>query len=240
MKKLFLITGLSIISSVLFAQANTLDVKGTAIIDEKPSLIDVAINVDAKSSSYVDCQNKLLAIIEKEKQIFTDNQIDKDLFKINQLRVSENTEYKNGTVIRNGYVGSAVISVENDYSTDFVNKLLAALKSDSLSLTFSIDFALSEKQKAELRETALKLAVTDAKEKAKIIADASNVGILSIKHIQFTDESNYGGFDVVRRKDVTGFVGNAHTNTTLDFNPQDISIEKSVIITWTIADKKNK
>jgi len=238
MKKLFLITNFTILSSILFAQANTMDVKGSAVVEEKPGLVNLTITVEEKSLSYTDCQEQLLRTIEKEKEIFNKYQIDTNLFRISQLSVSDDDVFKNGGMVKLGYKGSANVTVENDYTFDFLNKLLAALKSDSLPVTYAIYFTLSEKQKDDLRQNSIKLAIADAKEKAITIADASGIKILGIKHIQYSDELNYGGSDMlIRRRDLTGAV---NISNNMDFNPQPISIERAVLITWTIADKTIK
>jgi uncharacterized protein len=248
-KTILFITAFALLTISAFGQNNIeksdnyLLVKGVAIIKEIPEIIVVTLNVKVESPQYKSCQEKVLKAIDKTKQIFVQSGIDKDLIKINEFKVNEQSNYKNGEVIKNGYVGAASFGIESIFSPEFTNKLLNALKNDSLSINYSIGFKLSETQKLSIRQKAIAMAITDAKEKAKIIAESSNVKLIMINSIEYknddyasrnTDNDIISTDNWISRDDRTGSVS---SNQTIDLNPKEIGLQKSLQIKWLIRDK---
>lgn len=227
---------------------NTLLVKGVAILKQTPEIIYATINIKIESKEYNDCQDKVMTALQKAKSIFIKSGIDKDLIKTNEIGVSEKTELKNNEFIKSGFIGNVSLIIESTYSVDFTNKLLKALKNDSLSIYYNIGFKLSETQKASLRQKAISMAIDDAKEKATSIAESSNVKLIKINSIVYKDDdyaSRNSDRDIIKEdvwiaRDISirGYSGSAGSNNpTLDFNPTEIGIQKSVQIEWIIKEK---
>jgi len=224
---------------------NTLIVKGIAILKQTPEIICATINIKIESKEYNDCQDKIMTALQKAKSIFMNSGIDKDLIKTNEIGVSENRDFRNGEFIITGFTGNVSLIIESVYSINFTKKLLAALKHDSLSVYYNIGFKLSETQKSLLRQKAISMAIDDAKEKAKSIAESSNVRLVKINSIIYKDDdyaARNGDKDIIK-EDVwisqnISIRGTGNNSPALDFNPKEIGIQKSVQIEWTITEKK--
>ncbi len=224
---------------------NILVVKGVAVLQQIPELINARIVIKAEAQSYKDCHSKLLSQMEKVKSTFLKYNIDNDLIKSDQLMISEEKRYKDANNWTTLFIGSAAFTIETNYSIDFTQNLLTALKQDSLSLHYSVSFKLSEAQKAYLRENAITEAIADAKEKAISIAKSSGVNLGRINSIKYLDESGPWGRDWDIQKEeivVQSFVnasvrGGGYERPTIDFNPKEIGIIKTIEIEWIINDK---
>jgi len=222
---------------------NSLLVKGVAILKEMPDIISITINVKTESPEYKMCQEQMVTLINKTKQIFIKSGINGELIKMNEIKVSEDIEYNRGETVKKGYKGEASFEIESKFSIDFTNKLIVALKNDTIMITYKIEFKLSEAQKLTIRQKAITLAIADAKEKAKIIAEASNVKLITINSIEYkNDDYVYRNIESdiistdnwVERNNRTGSVSD---NQTTDFNPKEIGLQKSVQIKWLIQEK---
>jgi uncharacterized protein YggE len=225
----------------------TIHVKGVAILKQIPELISVTINLKTESKDYGNCHDKLMATLRNAKEIFSNNGINKDLVKTNEFRVSENKTYKNGEEIKLGFIGSVSLSIDTIYSVEFTKKLLPALRTDSISLSYSILFKLSESQKDILRKKAISQAIHDAMGKALLMAESAQVRLDKIKSIVYKDDnfvSAANDNDLIKEyswnQDVlirgVGY-GTLNNTQTKDFNPKEIKIVKAVEIEYSIKDK---
>ena len=104
---------------------------------------------------------------------------------------------------------------------------------------------MSSEQKDSLRQQAAKLAIEDAKEKAKFISKTAGLELLKIKWIEY-DSDNYASRnkdnDIVMEKTHVGEMkmrirGGGSSSPTIDFNPSDIGIQKTVEVVWLIKEK---
>lgn len=224
---------------------NSLLVKGVAIIKETPEIIYATINIKIESEEYRDCHNKVMIALQKAKLNFLNSGINKDLIKTNGIGVAEKIDYTRMGKVRTGFIGQVSFKVESIYTVEFTQKLLQAIKSDSLAVNNSIGFKLSESQKTKLRQKAIKMAIDDAKEKAESIAESSNVELRKINSIVYMDDNFFRrgiDQDIIKEevRNLQGVMigGLGKRSPTIDFNPKEISIQKSVQIEWKIREKK--
>ncbi len=224
------------------AKDNTLVVEGVAILKEIPKNIFVFITVKSESKDYSECQDMLLERMEIVKSSILKQSISKDLLKTTEISINENKEYIDGKQEKIGFSGTITLTIETLFSPEFANKLLTALKIDLVE--YSIKFKLSEDQKTKLRHAAITMAVEDAKEKAILLANSSNIKLNRINSVTYLDERYvfYQDSDIVReetlpRQEVFMMAEASGNSTSIDFNPKEIGIYKSVQIEWKI-DKK--
>jgi uncharacterized protein len=225
---------------------NTLLVKGIAILRQIPEIIYASINIKAESQEYIDCQDKVMTKMQKVKSVFMSHNIDKDLIKTNEVAVSEKRDVINGKMVNTGFIGNVSLIIESPYSPEVTQNLLAALKTDSLSINYSIGFKLSEAQKALLRQKAITMAIDDAKEKAILIAKSSNIKLVRINSIEYRDDDlswsrdrDIIKEDILPSQDVFLTLRGNNSNTpNIDFNPKEIGILKTVQIEWVVSENK--
>jgi uncharacterized protein YggE len=226
------------------SRENTLIVKGIAILKQTPEILSARITIKESSEKYNQCQEKLVRAIDQANRVFVKNGIGKKTIQISDLNISEKKDYLPDGGIKTSFEGTSTLLIENSFSAEYSKKMLSALQNDSLSMLYNLDFILSETQKKELRQKAIANAVADAREKAEAIAAASNVRLLNIKSINFTDDE-MGRFyesDLVQ-ENVLFARENAFSKAgsqlpVIDFNPKEIGIKKSVTIEWWIEDVK--
>jgi uncharacterized protein YggE len=222
------------------SRENTLIIKGIAILKQTPEILSAKITIKVSSDQYNPCQEKLVRATDLAKRVFVKNGIDKKTIQISELNISEKKDYQSDGSIKTGFEGNASLLIENFYSAEYSKKMLSALQNDSVSMLYNLDFVLSENQKKELREKAIANAVADAREKSEAIATASNVKLLNIKSINFTDDEigRFYDSDLVQ-ENVLYARGNAFSKSdsqmpVIDFNPKEIGIKKSIIVEWGI------
>jgi uncharacterized protein YggE len=225
---------------------NTLLIKGVSVIKQIPEIISATISIKRDSKDYSDCQDKIMDALQKSKSIFAEYKIEENLIKTNEISVSEKIEFVAGKIIKGGYSGSVSLTIESAYTVDFTKKLLGALKKDTLINSYNINFKLSENQKTLLRKKAISMAIDDARDKALSIAEASNVRLVKINSITYRDDEYANGWnidkDIIKENILSStstirIRGNSSDEPTIDFNPKEIGIQKTVLIEWIIAEK---
>lgn len=226
---------------------NTLLVRGMAILKATPELLTVRIDIESEDEKFNKCQEQLLKRIEQTKSLFIKNGIAKESIHTNKLNISEKRLYQANKNEKIVFAGRASFFIEHSYSIEYVKKILAGLRNDSLTVHYNLAFTLSEEQKSDLRKKAIAISLQDAKEKAQALASGANVKLLKINSINFTD-AEYGGYsidsDLVRENDLSeqqvytmaGSTG--QNNNTIDFNPKEIGIKKVVTVEWLIEENK--
>ncbi len=227
---------------------NTLLVKGTAILKQIPEIIYASVNVRSESENYSDCQNKLLAKMDKVRSSILKQNISNDLIKTNEMTINERQEFINGKTTKTGFIGNISLLIESPYSSEISKKLLTAFTTDSLVLNYLIGFKLSEIQKSQLRQLAIAKAVEDAKERAYLIAKSSNVKLIKLNSITYLDdEITYNrDNDIIKTEirptqEVFVTIRGSNSNTpNIDFNPKEIGIIKSIRMEWTIEENPSK
>ena len=217
-------------------------VNGTAILKQIPETITANISVKAKDDKFSECQGKLVKAIDQAKNLLVKSGIDEEIIHTFDLNVSERRDYLANNQVKLSFEGSASISVEHIYSVEYAQKLLSAIQNETVTLLYSLNFTLSENQKKELRQKAIDLAMSDAKEKAEAIAKAGGFKLVKINMITFTD-NEMGGFesDLVQEGRLnSGYIAiaKAATAPAIDFNPKEIGIKKSITVEWLIEEKK--
>jgi len=253
--KIITLTGLLILSistkgqfGASQAKDNTLLVKGTAILKQIPEIIYASVNVKSESENYTDCQNKLLAKMDKVRSSILKQNISNDLIKTNDMTINERQEFINGKTTKTGFNGNISLIIESPYSPEISKKLLTAFTTDSLVLNYSIGFKLSEKQKSQLRQLAIAKAVEDAKERVYLIAKSSNVKLIKLNSITYLDdEITYNRDNDIIKTEIrptqdvfVAIRGNNSNTPNIDFNPKEIGIIKSIRMEWTIEENPNR
>jgi uncharacterized protein len=227
---------------------HTLLVKGTAIIREVPELIFASINIKSESKDYTECQDKLLTRMNVVRSSLKKHGIEGDLIKTEEINIRENVDYENGKSFHIGFKGSINFLIETKYTPEFARRLFSALKTDSLTLEYNIIFRLSEDQKTNIRKKAIELAVADAREKAQVLANSSAVRLVRINTISFNDDVNPFDTDrdIIRTINEPALMKYAvmefspDSEKSVDFNPKELGIIKTVAIEYTIANKAKR
>lgn len=230
--------------SVTNEHENTLKVKGTAVLKQIPEILSARITIKVSADKYNPCQEKLVNAIDQAKKILLQNGIANKIIQLGEMNISERKDYLPDGQVKTSFEGNSSLVIEKTYSAEYAGSLLAALHNESVPMLYNLNFSLSENQKKELRQKAIRDAVADAREKAEAIAAASNIRLLKIRSIQYSDDETGGVFegDLVQENVLLArnqvFIKGGGQMPQIDFNPGEIGIRKSVSIEWWMeADK---
>lgn len=239
MKNRLLITCLLVIAPMFSVFADNeitdrLQVVGKATLKAIPENFEVSIQLMEKDSFYASCTQKLFDTTHKLQADLGTIGINHEIVKTDNYSIDENFVYKNNQRIKEGYVGRMLMQISDTYTPETLGKIIEVLKSNQI--LFTIRFALSERQKEEMNELAIKKAVADAKAKAEILEKQAGIKVHQITKIIY----DYSGFihdELVQNRaehEITHDIrGQANT-----FSPREISIEKKVFIEWFIVNGK--
>jgi uncharacterized protein YggE len=242
MKNLFFI--LLLVPCVMMAQKvqpKLLRVEGEFRMKEMPERIQVNLNITEKDSKYQECFNKAVETRKKLKNAFIENGIDEASVKTNSLSVREDYEWENDKRKKVGFKARLYMVIEEDFTPEFADKLLKSFQNYSFDVDYNISFRLSEDQKKKLRAMATERAVNDAREKAISLSEAAGVRLKEIYRIDygsivsgFNTHSYYVLEDCLDQEPPPPIKDSAYRSGDLEFNPQELTLTKSVFIEWII------
>lgn len=177
LKILFLALAITQVTSA----ADVVVVKGQGKINVTPNMAICEFGIETKSKEAVVAQRENAKIADKviqgvRKKFKLDN---KDIV-TTSFRVHSNYEYRNNTRVFEGYVVNNVVQVKLADS-EKLGELLDYLTTNGVNMINSISFTHNKYD--ELVKEALKLSVTDAKEKASMLAKQANRSLGKVLHI---------------------------------------------------------
>ena len=229
--KLLIIVSIFVLASCTQTTTNlkedTLHVVGKASVKAIPEDVSISIPIEVSNRNFKICSDQLLTKIEQVKVGFKKIGFDEDQIKTDNYNIHEKYEYINNKRTKTGYTGTLTIHLQNQYNTDMVNQIIDLLK--ELETTYSIDFVLSEEQKTALTNASIEKAITNANEKANTIAKQLNVSIVRVANVDYDSNVTTNGILLRQFNDVE-----LKESSTLNFNPSEIEINKTVNIVWVI------
>ena len=233
MKKVTYLLMLFVVSATnISAQLNqsSLQVVGKATIKEMAEEIVFRIPLKIIDSSYVGCNDRMSRTLNEFKKELKIKGIPEKLIQTSNFSITENMIYEEGKRVQKGYQGSVNIVVADKYSPQLIEKVLESIS--GFQLNYRINFAMSDNQKTRLTKIAMVNAVEDAKQKALILAEASNVQLGSILKISY-------GIDQYRPEPflserMMSNQSDQRSQNELNLSPPMTSLYKSVLIIWEI------
>jgi len=213
---------------------SVIKVRGEAIVRAVPEVLNIRIPLQTKAKTYEECTNLLTSTFNDLNAALVKSGIDKKRIYSNQLSISEDYNYQDRERVLIGYVGTITLSLELPHTEKNLNRVMRTLNDERFKFGYQASFSFSEAQKDSLREEAIKLAVSDAKVKAKILAEALSVSLEEIKEVNF--EFSDGGNDVIiMRQSMLAESKMSDGGSDIKLNPQEQEISKSVGVIWRIS-----
>ena len=196
MKKIALVTVVFFLAAKSYSQEfSSLTVEGKAIIKEIPENILISISLTSTNPDYGECSDNLIkASNDLQKDLITRN-INSKSIKANRFSVQEDYEYQSGERIKKGYQGVIELTIEDKFSNQMLNSIMEIMKKAEYKFGYSVEFTLSDLQKQNLINYAIENSVSDAKQKAEIIAKSSGIDLVKIKSITYPNEYKLYDFE---------------------------------------------
>jgi uncharacterized protein YggE len=152
--------------------------------------------------------------------------------KTTDYNIRVNRIYRNDSYLDSGYVASQNVVVEFNYSKEKISKILTTFSKSKTPFELRFDFKLSDELKKKVNNDLIRLAVNDAKEKARILSESSGVKLKRILDIQ------YGlGFNEYAPREAM-YSMNAKLASEADviegFTPKEVELNDHVTMRWEI------
>ncbi|WP_321307893.1 SIMPL domain-containing protein [Marinifilum fragile] len=215
---------------------NYLKIKGQAILHQIPELMILSIPLESEDLNYEECSNKLVESYNLLIEGLTSIGVKPEEIKTGRLNVSEKFFWRDGEIDQNGFEGKINLKIILKENKEMVNKIISTLKKDDFNFGYNLSFDLSDEQKLQLRDEAIKRALKDAEHKANIISTTMGVGLVEIKEINYGYKE--GRFDDLVYEEELFFDADMkikkQTSDYIRMNPDNIKIKKSISVIWRI------
>ena len=233
MKKVTYLLLLFVLSATnISAQLNqaSLQVAGKATVKEIPKEIVFRIPLKIVDSSYMGCNDRMAHTLNELQKDLKKKGIAEESIHTANYSITENMVFDGGKRVQQGFKGSVNVMLAANYSPQLIHKVLESV--NSFKLNYTINFSMSEDQLQRLTKIAMVSAVEDAKQKALILAEASNVQLGSILKISY-------GIDQYRPEPflserMMSSQSDERSQNELNLSPPMTSLFKSVLIIWEI------
>ena len=215
----------------------TITVKGMGNVKTAPDYVVVSMNLEAQGMEYeetmeqaaqqIDYLNTSLEAVGFEKRsVKTTN--------FNVRTAYESVKDKNGNYksVFNGYVCSHRLKVEFDFDTKRLAQTLSAISKSLAKPELSIAFTV--KDPSAINKELLRSATINAREKAEVLCEASDVELGDLLTIDY----NWGELNIVSRTDymleerVMSMPMKAMAD--MDIEPDDIDVSDTATFVWEI------
>ncbi len=209
----------------------TIKVLGNSRTMVKPDIGVLIIQVTNKNMNFSETLTGLNAKTKDvTKQILSVGFKENDI-KTTDFQIRENRIYRNNSYIDSGYVATQNVKVEFKYSKDNITKILTTFSKSKTDFNLNFDFKLSDDLKAKSQQELIRLAIKDAKTKARTIADAADVKLKRVHEVSYgeTFSTRY----MAEASDAR-FKTMAANEPMQSFTPEDISLTDSVMMIWEI------
>jgi len=222
-----------LLPNVIFGQETPkIQVEGHAQLSAIPKIVNVRIPVESQALEYQACVSKLTSTYNKLEAAIEKAGYDKKSLKNSGLSVNERYTYNSQKRVKDGYTGSMSIQIELDFTDQAMNDIIEILSAPEFDFGFSLSYNLSKEQQEELSAAALKEAVSDAREKASVMADAIGKDLGRV--ILMNYNANSSSPMPIRYDSMMKAESGAVQDVSL--NPTEIELNRSVVLHYEIAE----
>jgi len=208
----------------------SLQVAGKGTVKEIPKEVGFRIPLKIVDSSYMGCNDRMAYTLNKLQKDLKKKGIAEESIHTNNYSITENMVFDGGKRVQQGFKGSVNVMLAANYSPQLIHKVLESVS--SYKLNYTINFSMSEDQLQRLTKIAMVRAVEDAKQKALILAEASNVQLGSILKISYGIDQ-YRPEPFLSERMMSSQTDELSQNE-LNLSPPMTSLFKTVLIIWEV------
>ena len=210
-----------------------LEVQGQGRMRVQPDQTIVMIQVQ---NNYPEAGRAVKAVTEQVEQLLKKLQeagFKKDEIKTSQFYLTENNQWINDRMMRNGYTASQTLEVRFPLDQQRMTKLTNVFAGTQEGVAFNFSFGLSDKLRQQVKEELIRKALQDAREKASVIARSANIRLGSIRKIDYGAKGNmpYPYAQERAESSVMAMDKGANFPQTAI---QDIEMTDLILITWSL------
>lgn len=214
----------------------TITVKGVGHASAAPDMAVVSMSITSLDKNYEKALRDNAEKVRRLEEAIIGCGLPSDALTTSNFNIYPQNESKRindtWTDVFVGYNCTQNLSISFDFDKQLIGRVLGAIASCNASPSFSISFKI--KNPDEVKEAVLKDAVENAKEKAKIICDASGMTLRRVVSINY----NFSKTEYLSRSNYTmalkAAAVRAEDSIDTSFNPEDIKVSDEVTIVWEI------
>ena len=215
----------------------TITVKGMGNVKTAPDYVVVSMNLETQAMEYEETMERAAQQIDYLNTSLEAVGFEKKSVKTTNFNVRtdyESVKDKNGNYksVFNGYVCSHRLKVEFDFDTKRLAQTLSAISQSLAKPELSIAFTV--KDPSAVNKELLKSATINAREKAKVLCEASDVELGDLLTLDY----NWGELNIISRTDymleerVMAMPMRAMAD--MDIQPDDIDVSDTATFVWEI------
>ncbi len=220
----------------------TLNVKGEASINVKPTITRVSIKLSSVCELFDEVIAKSAEDTGKIKDIVESLGFKRSDLKTSYFDVDAKYDYiyddkGNSKEEFVGYEYKHDLSIEFPLNNKLMGDLLYSLAKSGVESKFNIGNTVTEEEKEKYRDLLIKKSIKNAKRRAKVLAKAAGVELTKIHGIDYSDV----GVDIY--EDYYGLrstmaLSSSENTYKFDIDAEDITISDYVNVTWKIKNAK--
>ncbi len=215
----------------------TITVKGMGNVKTAPDYVVVSMNLEAQGMEYEETMEQAAQQIDYLNVSLEAVGFEKKSVRTTSFNVRtayESVKNKNGNYksVFSGYVCSHRLKVEFDFDTKRLAQTLSAISKSLAKPELSIAFTV--KDPSAVNKELLKSATINAREKAKVLCEASDVELGDLLTLDY----NWGELNIISRTDymleerVMAMPMRAMAD--MDIQPDDIDVSDTATFVWEI------
>lgn len=211
---------------------------GLGMASQMPDTITISLSVKSEDKDYQKAMEECDKLVLDLKSSLAENGFKEENIKTTDFRVSTATKYvesfKTGKYVFDRYVITHSLEIKFDFDRKKLAKCIDTLSATLANPTLAINFSVEDI--TALKNQALKQAVSDAKEKALLLADSAGVKLEQIMFIDhsFKQVNVYHPRQFSAQYDGAVMAKAARSESMESINVEDIKIEANVTMEWSI------
>ncbi len=214
----------------------TITVKGIGKVSAKSDYVVLSMSLQAHHKNYEKTMEKAAEQLDQLKNSLNSIGFDKESIKTKSfdVRIDQNqVKDKNGNYkyVFNGYIVSHTLKVEFDFDSKMLsyalNTVASCLANPQLTIAFTV------KDATAINEQMLRSATLNARRKAEILCEASNVKIGELLSIDY----NWGELNIYSKtrydmdEDCMSMI---EMSRVIEIEPDDIDVSDTATFVWEI------
>ena len=205
----------------------TIRVQGRGAVAQTPDKISLLLSIEEKQKDFSSAIDGANLRIETCRLVAEEVGISPDQIKTSDFGVADDEEYEHGRRNHIGYLAKHTLRILLPIDKTLVGKFLSSLARSKAKPEITLAFIVSDTE--AVRKKLLADAVVNAKSHAQTIVETAGVSLGSIVNIEH-------GYSEIRVSSAeNNLLFSEAATSDIDFDPEDISAEDSVTITWEIA-----
>ena len=211
----------------------TLTVRGRGTASADPDLVVLSFGVAGRDPSYSASVEELNGRVEALREDIEAAGVERDRLKTTGFDVRDDRRYDRdtGKHVFLGYEASHRLRLELPFDRDLLNSVLARAAASASEAAVTVSFEVSDVE--SLRRGAMRAAVADAREGARVLAEASGATlgeILSIDYSYVEIRARRLSYEFAN----TGAMYEASAPAP-DVEPEALDAEEGVTVVWEIS-----